>query len=151
MKCQFTRTRVSPRDSAYPELALLLLLPPVVLQIHPRRVWLAGKVMGCSLWVCGASPGPQHLGSTSTCSEESTSWHTKPCQSSSCRSLLVTWTNNYASSDFGGGLIKSEWGQHRSSASVYYTQEEKSVLTNGLKAWQGAVEDSPSSCFTVRK
>lgn len=102
VKSQFTRTHVSPRESTYPELVLLLLLP-VVLQIDPRRVWLAGRVMGSLMWVCGASPGPRHLGSTSICSEKSTSWHTKPCQSLSCRSLLVTWTNNYPNIEFGVG------------------------------------------------
>lgn len=44
VKSEFTGTRVSPREGAYPELELLLL--PVVLQIHPRGLWLAGKVMG---------------------------------------------------------------------------------------------------------
>lgn len=43
VKSQFTRTRVSSREGTYPELQLLL---PVLLQIHPRRVWLAGKVVG---------------------------------------------------------------------------------------------------------
>lgn len=62
VKSQFTRTHVSPREGAHPELELL----PVVLQIHPCGVWLPGKVMGWWVWVCGASPGPQHLGTTST-------------------------------------------------------------------------------------
>lgn len=152
VKSQFTRTHVSPREGTYPELELLLLLLSVVLQKHPHRVWLAAKVMGWWVWVWGASPGPQHLGTTSTCSEKSTSWCTKPCQSSSWRSLPVTWTNNCPSSEFGGLCSNLTEGTTRVSPQfTTHRRKSKSFLTNCLKACQAAVEESPSSCFAVRK